>query len=168
MSDNQHGEPNPIVNALSNAVAALRADEDQLALAKAHEALHPKAIEKLSVEEARRQPTVADAVHHLLTLQGRSTDPEQLVPGVRAAPLTIDTNTADVTVGQVKVIDPEAAAGETPGDIGRAYVVNDQVRYVAPASAATQRQFKIQYQASVAGGPSQTGLVTVTVKKASA
>lgn len=82
------------------------------------------------------------------------------------APLTIDTNTADVTVGQVKVIDPEAAAGETPGDIGRAYVVNDQVRYVAPASAATQRQFKIQYQASVAGGPSQTGLVTVTVNPA--
>ena len=82
MSDDKHGEPNPIINALSNAVAAIRADEDQLALAKAHEALHPKAIEKLSVEEARRQPTAADAVHHLLTLQGRSTDPETLVPGL--------------------------------------------------------------------------------------
>lgn len=94
MSNGKHGEPNPIIDALSNAVAAIRADEDQLELAKAHDALHPKAIEKISAEEARRQPTVADAVHHLLTLQGRSTDPEVLVPGVRATPLSIDTGSA--------------------------------------------------------------------------
>ncbi|QKV51440.1 alpha/beta hydrolase [Comamonas antarctica] len=111
MSDNQHGEPNPIVNALSNAVAALRADEDQLALAKAHEALHPKAIEKLSVEEARRQPTVADAVHHLLTLQGRSTDPEQLVPGVRAAPLSIDTGSTLLSATVYTPVDTEVPTG---------------------------------------------------------
>ncbi|RYF28634.1 MAG: alpha/beta hydrolase [Comamonadaceae bacterium] len=89
MSDN--GQPNPIINALSNAVAAIRADDDQLALAKAHEALHPKAIEKLSVAEARQQPTVADAVRHLLAEQGRSSDPAVLVPGVRLSTLTIET-----------------------------------------------------------------------------
>lgn len=111
MSDDKHGEPNPIVNALSNAVAAIRADEDQLELAKAHEALHPKAIEKLSVEEARRQPTAADAVNHLLTLQGRSTDPEQLVPGVRSAPLSIDTGNAVLPATVYTPIDP--AAGPT-------------------------------------------------------
>ena len=83
------GQPNPIINALSNAVAALRADDDQLELAKAHESLHPKAIEKLSVDEARRQPTAADAVNELLRRQGRATDPESLVPGVRTAPVQV-------------------------------------------------------------------------------
>lgn len=103
-------DENPIVDALSNAVAALRADEDQLELAKAHDALHPKALEKLSAEEARRQPTVADAVHHLLTLQGRPTDPEALVPGVRSAPLTIDTGSAALPATVYTPVQAEAAA----------------------------------------------------------
>jgi len=90
MSDNDQGKPNPILNAVSNAVAALRADDDQLALAKAHEALEPKAIEKLEVAEARRQPTVADAVNHLLREQGRSTNPTQLVPGVTTREIMVD------------------------------------------------------------------------------
>lgn len=83
------GKPNPVINATSNAVAKLRADKDQLELAKAHESLGPKAIEKLSVEEARKQPTVADAVNALLKQQGKSTDPEQLVPGVKSVDRTI-------------------------------------------------------------------------------
>ncbi|WPB55319.1 alpha/beta hydrolase [Xylophilus sp. GOD-11R] len=85
-----HGEPNPVINAVSNVVAAIRADDDQIALAKAHEALHPKAIEKLHFAEARIQPTAADAVKALLQEQGRPTDPEQLVPGVTARDTTID------------------------------------------------------------------------------
>ena len=84
-----HGEPNPLINAISNAVAAIRADEDQLALARAHEGLHPKAIEKLSPAEARQQPTVADAVRALLQQQGRATDPGQLVPGIRSKDTTV-------------------------------------------------------------------------------
>jgi acetyl esterase/lipase len=83
------GKPNPLINAVSNAVAAIRADDDQLALAKAHESLNPKAIEKLEVAEARRQPTAADAVNALLQQQGRSTNPTELVPGVRATETTI-------------------------------------------------------------------------------
>lgn len=84
------GKPNPILNAVSNAVAAVRADSDQLELAKAHESLGPKAIEKLSVAEARRQPTVADAVKALLARQGRSDRPEDLVPGIRSTDTTLD------------------------------------------------------------------------------
>ncbi|WP_017757931.1 alpha/beta hydrolase [Pseudacidovorax intermedius] len=85
-----HGEPNPIVNAASNAIAALRADDDQIELAKAHESLNPKAIEKLEVAEARQQPTVKDAVIALLTKRGQSTDPEALVPGVTMKTITVD------------------------------------------------------------------------------
>ncbi len=85
-----HGKPNPILDAVSNAIAALRADDDQQALYKAHEALQPKAIEKLEVAEARRQPTVADAVNHLLREQGHPTDPAQLVPGVTTREITVD------------------------------------------------------------------------------
>jgi len=89
VQDDGHGEPNPIVNAVSNAVAALRADDDQLALAKAHESLHPKAIEKLEPAEARLQPTAADAVKALLQQQGRATDPTQLIPGVSSRETTV-------------------------------------------------------------------------------
>ena len=42
MSDD--GKPNPVIDALSNAVASVRADDDQLALARAYESLAPKAI----------------------------------------------------------------------------------------------------------------------------
>ncbi|MES2533900.1 MAG: alpha/beta hydrolase, partial [Pseudomonadota bacterium] len=84
------GEPNPVLNALSNAVAKVRADDDMLELAKAHESLNPRAIEKLSVADARREPTMADAVRTLLTQQGRSTRPEDLVPGVRSAAASVD------------------------------------------------------------------------------
>ncbi|RYF62341.1 MAG: alpha/beta hydrolase, partial [Comamonadaceae bacterium] len=88
-NNDDQGKPNPVVNALSNAVAALRADDDQLELAKAHEGLGPKAIEKLDVAEARRQPTAADAVAALLRQQGRTTAPEDLVPDVRASSTTV-------------------------------------------------------------------------------
>lgn len=43
---------------------------DQLAV------LHPKPLEKLNAQEARMQPTPADAVKALLKKQGKSTDPE--------------------------------------------------------------------------------------------
>lgn len=75
----EDGEPNPIINAVSNAVAAIRADDEQLELAKAHEGLGPKAIEKLTVAEARLQPTAADAVKALLTQQGSDRKPTRSV-----------------------------------------------------------------------------------------
>ncbi|MBC7894705.1 MAG: alpha/beta hydrolase [Cytophagaceae bacterium] len=48
-----------------------------------------KPIETLTPEEARRQPTPTDAVTAVLTKEGRSTDPTDLVPGVASADRTI-------------------------------------------------------------------------------
>ncbi|HVE78494.1 MAG TPA: alpha/beta hydrolase [Gemmatimonadaceae bacterium] len=48
----------------------------------AHAALGPRPIETLTPEEARRQPTPADAVKALLLQQRRDTTPTALVPGV--------------------------------------------------------------------------------------
>lgn len=90
----QHGKPNPVVDAIANAVGAIRADDDMHALAKAHDALEPLAIEKLTPAEARAQPTIADAVKHLLQSRGQPTDPAALVPGVTRRSITIPTPAA--------------------------------------------------------------------------
>ena len=89
MPNDNDGKPNPIIDTPSDAVGALRLDDDMHELAKAHAELEPKAIEKLSANEARQQPTIADAVKHLLQKQGRSTDPEALVPGVTRKSMSI-------------------------------------------------------------------------------
>lgn len=57
-------------------------DSDMQAVLDAHASLMPKPIEKSSPAEARRQPTPADAVNLVLQKQGKSTNPETLVPGV--------------------------------------------------------------------------------------
>lgn len=85
----EHGQPNPVVNAMSKAVAAMRADDDMMEVAKAHEELGARAIEQLTPEEARREPTPADAVKRVLQKQGRDTSPESLVPGVSRRDLSI-------------------------------------------------------------------------------
>jgi len=69
---------------------ALRADADMKQVLDAHASLNPKPIEKLSPAEARRQPTVADAVNTLLKQQGRSTDPAALVHGVTSRDVQVD------------------------------------------------------------------------------
>lgn len=85
----EDGKPNPIVDKTAKAIGKLRADADMLDLLNAHAALNPKAIEKISVEEARKNPTIADAVTSLLQKQGKSTKPEDLVPGVKSVDRTI-------------------------------------------------------------------------------
>ncbi len=89
-------KPNPVVNALSNTGAKVRADDDQLAVAKAFDSLHPKAIEKLSVAEARANPTAADAVKVVLKQQGRSSDPAELVPGITSQDWSIPGAAGDL------------------------------------------------------------------------
>ena len=81
--------PSPLANAVAKAGAALRADSDMKAVLDAYSNLDPKAIEKISVSEARAQPTIADAVNAVLRQQGRSTDPATLVPGVTSRDTTI-------------------------------------------------------------------------------
>lgn len=89
MSD--HGKPNPIKNALADAVGAIRADHDMHEVAIAFNELEPKAIEKLTPAEARTQPTMKDAVNHLLKKQNRDATPEVLVPGVIRRTIVVDT-----------------------------------------------------------------------------
>ncbi len=88
--ETSEGQPNRVIDAVSKAIAAVRADDDALALARAHESLRPKAIEKLGVAEARRQPTQADAVGLLLSEQGRPVDPQVHFPGVRTSEIEVD------------------------------------------------------------------------------
>ena len=47
------GKPNPVTTAVAKAVGKVRADDDMLAVLKAHASLNPKAIEKLDVATAR-------------------------------------------------------------------------------------------------------------------
>ncbi|MDO9353580.1 MAG: alpha/beta hydrolase, partial [Solirubrobacteraceae bacterium] len=76
------GQPNPVKAAVAKAVGKVRADADMLTVLKAHESLKPKAIEKVDVATARANPTIADAVDVVLKQQGKSTKPEDLVPGI--------------------------------------------------------------------------------------
>ena len=131
-ADDHHGDPNRVLNAVSNAVAAIRADDDQLELAKVHESLHPKAIEKLEPADARLQPTAADAVKALLEQQGRPTDPEQLIPGVRAVDTTLQGTTGSLPA---RVFTP-AGAGPFPVIVyfhGGGWVIADKSVYDAGA-----------------------------------
>jgi len=90
-------KPNPFVAAVSRALGNLRADDDMLELLKAHASLNPDAIEKVSPEVARTNPTITDAVNLLLRQQGRSTRPEDLVPGVMTQDITVDGATGPLT-----------------------------------------------------------------------
>ncbi|QWT20668.1 alpha/beta hydrolase [Bacillus sp. NP157] len=101
------GKPNPIVNALADAIGAIRADHDMHELATALNELEPKAIEKLSPAEARQQPTIADAVERLLGKQGKPMDPQVLVPGVARTSITVPTRAGGLPA---LVYTPEGAA----------------------------------------------------------
>ena len=83
------GKPNPVTTAVAKGVAKVRADDDMLAVLKAHASLNPKAIEKVDVATARKNPTIADAVDVVLKQQGKSTKPEDLVPGVTSVDTTV-------------------------------------------------------------------------------
>jgi acetyl esterase len=100
------GKPNPVTNAIAKAMGKLRADEDMLTLLNAHASLNPKAIEKLNVSQARAQPTIADAVNVVLKQQGKSTKPEDLVPGVTSMDTTIQ---GAVGMLPARVYTPEGA-----------------------------------------------------------
>lgn len=82
-------KPSKVKTAIAKATAAVRADDDMLEVLNEFLALKPNAIEKCTPEEARAQPTPADAVKAVLRKQGRDTSPESLVPGVSAVDRTI-------------------------------------------------------------------------------
>jgi acetyl esterase len=66
-----------------------KADKDMAAVLDALAGMNPKPIESLSVEEARKQPTPADAAMAVLKLKEKDTDPARLVPDVIATDRTI-------------------------------------------------------------------------------
>jgi acetyl esterase len=86
----QDNKPNALLTAVAKALGKLRADDDMLELLDAHASLNPDAIEKLSPGQARRNPTIADAVNVLLMRRGRSTRPEDLVPDVTSRDISVD------------------------------------------------------------------------------
>lgn len=90
------GKPNPAKVAVAKALGKLRADEDMLTVLKAHTSLHPKAIEEVDVATARKNPTIADAVNVVLKQQGKSTDPESLVPGVTSKDISVKGAVGDL------------------------------------------------------------------------
>lgn len=89
----QGTKPSSFVMAVSKALGRLRADEDMLEVLNAFASLDPDAIEKVSPEVARRNPTIADAVNVVLERQGRSTRPQDLVPGVTSQDITVSGET---------------------------------------------------------------------------
>ena len=66
-----------------------QADADMKSVLLAQAELGAKPIESLSVAEARKQPTVADAVNRVLKDRGLDTAPQALVPGVTSVDRTI-------------------------------------------------------------------------------
>jgi acetyl esterase/lipase len=66
-----------------------KADKDMAAVLDALAGLNGKPIETLTPEEARRQPTPADAVKAVLKLKGQEADPARLVPDVTATDRTV-------------------------------------------------------------------------------
>lgn len=61
-----------------------RLDQDMARVLDALARLDPRPIPTLTPQQARQQPTPADAVAAVLRAQGRPTDPNALVPGVRS------------------------------------------------------------------------------------
>ena len=73
----------PVASAsMAKTGTTFKADADMQAVLDELASLGGKPIEKLSPEEARKQPTPADAVMSLLKKQGKDTSAKSLVPGV--------------------------------------------------------------------------------------
>lgn len=75
--------------AVSSTKSLFRTDSDMQKVLNAQAAFDPKAIEKTTPEEARKQPTVADAVKRVLADQNRDSSPTALVPGVTTRDMTV-------------------------------------------------------------------------------
>jgi len=72
-----------------------KADAHMQKVLDAHAALNPKPIETLTPDEARKQPTPADAVKKVLTDMKKSTAPE---PGVTVKTMTVGSGEASFPV----------------------------------------------------------------------
>ena len=89
-------KPSPIASTFSKATAAVRVDNDTLAVLNAIAAMDPEAIEKVDVPTARAQPTVVDEVNAVLKNEGLGTAPPKLVPGVTSRDITVQGATGSL------------------------------------------------------------------------
>lgn len=111
-----------------------KTDADMQKVLDAFAALNPKPIEKLTPEQAREQPTPADAVKKVLDETGRSTAPE--------AGVTVKTMTVPVKDGSIPVhiFTPEGS-GPFPVMVyfhGGGFVIADTQVYAASPRALAQ------------------------------
>ncbi len=75
--------------ALAEVIGSIPADDDMREVLIEFADLEPDPIDKSDADTARRNPTPADAVRRVLERNGRPTDPETLVPGVRTQDFSI-------------------------------------------------------------------------------
>ena len=120
-----------IVAVASFAIAAdstAKADKDMQDVLNSHASLKPKPIENLTAVEARQQPSPADAVNALLKKQGKPTDPEALVPGVKSVDRTVTGAVGEIPA---RVFTPDGA-GPFPVIVyfhGGGWVIGDKQVY---------------------------------------
>jgi acetyl esterase/lipase len=114
-----------------------RADADMRAVLEALQGLGPEPIATLSAEEARQQPTVADAVMAVLEEQGRSTAPE---PMASVEDITISTEGEGGAAAAIPARVYVPTGGSTPMPVivyyhGGGWVIADLDTYDASARA---------------------------------
>jgi acetyl esterase len=81
-SNPNEAKPNAVLQGISTALGKMRANDEMFELLTAFAELEPVALEKSTVELARNNPTMADAVKRLLGKRGENTEPEILIPDV--------------------------------------------------------------------------------------
>lgn len=107
-------------------------DVDMKHVLDAMKKLDPKPLPKLSAAEARKQPSAADGVKALLTVQGKSTAPE---PGVTTKDLAYETAGG---TQKVRIYTPDGATGPLPVVVyyhGGGFVIADLDTYDATPRA---------------------------------
>jgi acetyl esterase/lipase len=130
-------KPSRLVVAVNKALGRLRADPDMLEVLNVHASLDPDAIEKVSPQVARLNPTLADAVNLVLEHQGRSTRPEDLYPGVRSKDIIMEAATRSLTA---RIYTP-SGIGPFPVVVyfhGGGWVIADKDVYDASARGLAQ------------------------------
>jgi uncharacterized zinc-type alcohol dehydrogenase-like protein len=111
------------------------ADSDMQEVLARWRELAPKAIEELSVADARIQPTLADALLSLLRMRGTDTAPAAIVPGVSSSDRLIGGAVGDLAA---RVYTPEHASGPLPVIVyfhGGGWVIANKETYDGGARA---------------------------------
>ena len=132
----------------------VRADKEDMApvLKKLME-LGAKPVEKLTVEQARKQPTPADAVKAVLKEQGK--DPMALMAAMKIKKQDMSYPTAGGTQ-PIRIYTPEGAAGPLPVIVyihGGGWVIADIDTYEASAMALAKKVNAIVASVEYRKGP---------------